>query len=181
MAITVNNNPASYVDSTGGTHTINPTTGKETVVHSYSYNSKTEPEKATSAYKLKKFNEWHPETEAGDGTALGARKAYLEKQAAKEASGETSDSTAGSSSLTVVHSGDDAATRRTIRNTSTKKRFWMKTLPPRRNAARKPMNGRAERSPATPMRICAAPILRTGLPSVSFRRSWRRKGSPAGR
>ncbi len=108
MAITVNNNPASYVDSTGGTHTINPTTGKETVVHSYSYNSKTEPEKATYAYKLKKFNEWHPETEAGDGTALGARKAYLEKQAAKEASGETSDSAAGSSSLTVVHSGDDA-------------------------------------------------------------------------
>ncbi|HXK78175.1 MAG TPA: hypothetical protein PKY19_06825 [Oscillospiraceae bacterium] len=106
MAITVNNNSVSYVDSTGGTHTINSTTGKETVVHSYSYNSKDESEKATYAYQLEKFNEWHPDTEAGDGTALGAKKAYLEKQAAKEA-GETSASTTGSSSLTTVRSGED--------------------------------------------------------------------------
>ena len=108
MAIKVVNNPVSYVDSTGGTHTTNPTTGKETVVHSYSYNSRDEPAKATYAYQLKKFNEWHPETAAGDGTALGAKKTYLEKQAAKEASGKNSGGAAETSSLTVVRSGEEA-------------------------------------------------------------------------
>ncbi len=112
MAITVNNNPVSWVDSTGGTHTIDPKTGKETVVHSYSHSSKDEPEKATYAYKLKKFNEWHPDTVAGDGTSLGAKKAYLENQAAKEASGGSAKASSGgsakTSSLTTVTSGKNA-------------------------------------------------------------------------
>lgn len=101
MAITVNNNPVSWVDSTGGTHTVDPATGRETVVHSYSHSSKDEPEKSTYSYKLKKFNEWHPDTVAGDGTSLGAKKAYLENQAAKEASGGS----VKTSALTTVTSG----------------------------------------------------------------------------
>ncbi len=72
-------------------------------------------------------------------------------------------------------------TMRITRNTSTRKRFWTRLSPLLRSAAGRPTSGRAESLPKTPPRICAAPTSQTGLPSGSFRRSWRQKDFPAGR